>query len=181
MKSDSYNVADIDRIVNACAASDAVARQYIRTADYRAFISTNGVMVDATEPLEHGKKANSCLLVQAWPGGDALTFVHYKLLGAKVASRPSITSEFEFAIAWSAEVGIKQADPIIVHVVQGDDAPVYFDYAVSHHLGRKRDHFSLDVQDLNDRYSQMVERVCEHVMLVTQFHAQIDLNPQVAA
>lgn len=181
MKSYKYNVAEIEKIVNACAAQDAVARRKIRSVAYRAIISPDGLEVSTTATNDQkSASANSCLLVQAWPGADAVTMVSYRLLGAVRTELPSVPSQFEFAVDWSAEVGLSQRDPVILHVIH-DDVPVFFNYAVSHHLGKKRDYFSLDVEDLNDRYSQFTQRLCEHFMLVAQFHAKVDQMSGVAA
>ncbi len=109
-----------------------------------------------------------------------MTLVAYRLLGAVPTAMPSELSKFEFAIDWSAEVGIRQKEPVIVHVID-DGSPVYFNYAVSHHFGKKRDTFSADVQDLSDTYCEVMQRVCEHIMLVAQFHAKIDQTQKVAA
>lgn len=183
MKTTQYTVTDIERIVNDCAVHDALARRSIRSADYHVIITADGVITSRNRSSE-GRDGhnNRCLLIQAWPGGDAVTMVSYRLLGADQASLRSNPSHYEFAVDWSAEAGVSSSEPIILHVVHGDaDTPVFFDYTVSHHLGRKRDHFSLDMTDIQDRFHQVVERLCEHVMLVAQFHAKIDQAIEVAA
>jgi len=118
----TFNPAEIGQHINACAAHDATARHHIRAADYRAVINSDGLLVSSSKTEGKSRShENKFLLVQAWPGGDAMTLVAYRLLGAALAPMPSELSTFEFAIDWSAEVGIKQAYPIIVHVVQGAD------------------------------------------------------------
>ncbi len=182
MKTTQYTVNDIKKIVNDCAVHDALARRNIRSADYHVIITADGAITSRCRASEGREGLNNrCLLIQTWPGGDAVTLISYRLLGAEQAALHSKPSHYEFAVDWSAEVGVSRSEPIILHVVHGDaDTPVFFDYTVSHHLGRKRDHFSLDMADIQERFNQVVERLCEHVMLVAQLHAKIDQAIEVA-
>ena len=183
MKTTTYNITEIERIVNDCAVQDALARRNIKAADYQVIITPDGLATSKKRQSTDTEVPNNrCLLVQAWPGGDVISLVSYRLLGVSHGNLRSAQSHYEFAVDWSAEVGVSQSEPIILHVVDGDaDTPVFFDYTVSHHLGRKRDHFSLDIADLQDRFHQVVERLCEHFMLVAQFHAKGRLATEVAA
>ncbi|MEL6596027.1 MAG: hypothetical protein AAFQ47_08825 [Pseudomonadota bacterium] len=105
----------------------------------------------------------------------------YILLSEERAEKPSEESEFEFTLLWSAEIAIHDANLSLFHVVEEGLPDIYFKYITSETLGKRNDHYSLDLKELSDCYSQMVERVCEHVSLVASFFALVEAVKQAQA